>query len=106
MSAPILLNSATCINLFSNTVSITTPVPLATVSIAIICAWTSVGNPGCGKVLTSTAFNFSGPTTLIELSISTTSQPASINLAVTGFKCSTNTFSTVISPFVIAAATM
>ena len=106
MLAPILLNSATCINLFSNTVSITTPVPLDTVSIAINWAWTSVGNPGCGKVFISTAFNFSGPITLIDLSISITSQPASLNLAVTGFKCSNITFSTVISPFVIAAATM
>ena len=55
MSAPSRCNSWACMKRFSNTVSVTTPVPLATQLSAVNWACMSVGKAGYGAVLMSTA---------------------------------------------------
>ena len=55
ISAPIRCNSGTCMKRFSKMVSVITPVPSATQFKVTNCACISVGNAGCGAVLTRTA---------------------------------------------------
>ena len=57
ISAPILLNSGTCINLFSNTVSSIELAPFTSVWRSIIWGCISVGKPGWGIVLIFEGFS-------------------------------------------------
>ena len=86
-------------------VSITTLVPFATLRSDVICDCMSVGNPGYGWVFMSTGETLF-PLTLTDVSSSDISTPASLSFAVTGLRWSGTTLSMVMSPPVIAAATM
>ena len=79
---------------FSKTVSVTQPVPEEMVSIAMNCACMSVGKPGYGIVLMSTAFVFLSQCTRMPSTSSSISTPASLSFAMTGFRCSLIAFST------------
>ena len=86
--------------------SVTMEVPFASVSSAVISGCISVGKPGCGIVLSLSGF--SSPVRVIRSasSNSSTSQPAARSLAVIGSMCFGITLCSVMSPFVIAAATI
>ena len=99
-------NSSTCIKRFSNTVSVKTPVPEAVNINAIICDCMSVGNPGCGIVLRSTAFNGWSARIRKPSSSSVMMTPISVSLEINAALCSGTALSIVMSPPVIAAATM
>ena len=81
-------------------------VPGMVLSRAVSCACISVGKPGYGSVFTSTGFSTSVPFTLIEFESSKISMPISLSLAITGLRWSATALVIVISPCVIAAATI
>src|ERR1700722_2978985 len=54
MSAPMRVNSGTCMKRFSKMVSVIIAAPSAVLISAMSCACRSVGNPGKGSVVTST----------------------------------------------------
>mmetsp|Transcript_27491 Transcript_27491/g.50825 ORF Transcript_27491/g.50825 Transcript_27491/m.50825 type:complete len:305 (+) Transcript_27491:1833-2747(+) len=79
--APMRISSGACIKRFSKIFSSRTDVPSAVHIIAMNCACRSVGKPGNGSVVTSTAFT--RPflrATLRPFSVSSTSIPASCSL--------------------------
>ena len=105
-SNPIRRISFKCWKRFSNTVSTITDSPTATAWAAVICDCISVGNPGCGKVLTLVAFSFSGPTTRSPDSSWVKLTPISLSFEINGRLCSAIASLIKTSPCVIAAATM
>ena len=105
ISAPIRASSCACMNRFSKIVSVMTEVPSACVSIAIICACKSVGNPGYGSVRSSTEWSRPLPrATRRPLPIDSTTMPASRNFVATASRCAIGALVIVTSPPVIAAA--
>ena len=78
-------------------------VPLAIVKVVANIDCISVGNPGYGIVLISTAFGFFGASISISLLCIFNLHPVYSNLLITGVICSVSTFFKSIFPFVAAA---
>src|SRR5574337_548479 len=106
MSAPRRCNSCACMKRFSNTVSVTTPVPSATQLSAVNCACMSVGKAGYGAVLMLTAFGRRPPmSSSIQSSPVEMCAPASSSLASTASSVLARAWRARTLPPVIAAPT-
>ena len=104
MFAPNLINSATCINLFSNILSSIIDLSLDTAISAIACACKSVGKPGKTSVFKLTLLILFGPFTIISLSITFTLEPISLKKLITDSKLFLSAFINFIFPPVITEA--